>query len=354
MTAVDMGNAPTFRDYSLTGPSTRRAIQRGLVSGEWYKCQVPRDKMKGLMKRKDGPAIRDTALWFALFAVSGYFMYHFWGSWLALPFTLVYGVLYGSSGDSRWHECGHRTAFKTQWMNDVVYQIASFMILRNPTLWRWSHTRHHTDTYIIGHDPEIVGTRPPHPFKMLGYLIGITDAPQLFAAMFRHASGRLTVDEQTFVPESERSKIYLIARIWVLIYVATLVACFVFRSILPAMFIGLPVFYGAWFKHLVGTPQHVGLSDDVLDHRLNSRTVYMNPLSRFLYWNMNYHVEHHMFPMVPYHALPQLHEAIKDDCPPPYNGLIEAYREIIPTVIRQTHDPEYFVLRPLPNRTTSP
>jgi fatty acid desaturase len=58
--------------------------------------------------------------------------------------------------------------------------------------------------------------------------------------------------------------------------------------------------------------------------------------------------------MVPYHALPQLHEAIKDDCPPPYNGLIEAYREIIPTVIRQTHDPEYFVLRPLPNRTTSP
>jgi Na+-transporting NADH:ubiquinone oxidoreductase subunit F len=42
----------------------------------------------------------------------------------------------------------------------------------------------------------------------------------------------------------------------------------------------------------------------VLDHRLNCRTVYMNPIHRFLYWNMNYHVEHHMFPLVPYHALP--------------------------------------------------
>ena len=40
----------------------------------------------------------------------------------------------------------------------------------------------------------------------------------------------------------------------------------------------------------------------MLDHRLNSRTVYMNPISRFIYWNMNYHIEHHMFPMVPYHA----------------------------------------------------
>ncbi len=28
----------------------------------------------------------------------------------------------------------------------------------------------------------------------------------------------------------------------------------------------------------------------------------MNRLHRYLYWNMNYHIEHHMFPLVPYHA----------------------------------------------------
>ena len=55
---------------------------------------------------------------------------------------------------------------------------------------------------------------------------------------------------------------------------------------------------------MTGLLQHGGLAEDVLDHRLNSRTVYMNPVSRWIYWNMNYHVEHHMFPMVPYHALP--------------------------------------------------
>ena len=109
------------------------------------------------MKRSDQPAIRDTALWLGAMVLFGGLGVWFWGSWIAVPFFLCYGVLYGSASDSRWHECGHGTAFKTRWMNDVVYHIASFMIMREPTVWRWSHTRHHTDTLIVGRDPEIVG-----------------------------------------------------------------------------------------------------------------------------------------------------------------------------------------------------
>jgi fatty acid desaturase len=88
----------------------------------------------------------------------------------------------------------------------------------------------------------------------------------------------------------------------------------------------------------------------VLDHRLCARTVYMNPIFRFLYLNMNYHVEHHMFPMVPYHALPKLHEAVKADTPIPSASTIEAYfGEIIPALWRQRTDPNYTVRRPLPS-----
>jgi fatty acid desaturase len=80
----------------------------------------------------------------------------------------------------------------------------------------------------------------------------------------------------------------------------------------------------------------------------------MNPVFRFLYWNMNYHVDHHMFPMVPYHALPQLHEAIKADCAPAYPGTVAAYAELIPALLRQTTDPAYHVVRPLPPQTPVP
>jgi fatty acid desaturase len=114
------------------------------------------------------------------------------------------------------------------------------------------------------------------------------------------------------------------------------------------MYIGLPTFYGSWLMVIFGLTQHAGLSEDVLDHRLNCRTVYMNPAFRYLYWEMNYHVEHHMFPMVPYHALGKLHQELKADMPKPYSGLWEAYREIIPALLRQVKDPTYFVRRQLP------
>ena len=96
------------------------------------------------------------------------------------------------------------------------------------------------------------------------------------------------------------------------------------------MYVGLPSLYGRWLAHYFAFTQHAGLAENVLDHRLNSRTVYMNPVLRFLYWNMNYHIEHHMFPMVPYHALPRLHAELRADLPAPCPSTIAAYREILP------------------------
>jgi fatty acid desaturase len=338
------------RDYSLTGPETRRAAERGLASADWYAHPIPRKQMKELMRRKNGPAIRDTIIWLGLMVVCAGFGIYFWGSWLAVPFFIVYGVLYGSASDSRWHECGHGTAFKTAWMNDAVYHIACFMIMREPTVWRWSHTRHHTDTIIVGRDPEIGVKRPP---DIAGILLNLFALKSTFFAMKKlalHATGRLTDEEKTFIPEMEQSKVTAIARLYLGILAGVAILSIALHSWIPAMLIGLPTLYGGFLTIIYGVTQHAGLSEDVLDHRLNSRTVYMNPISRFLYWNMNYHVEHHMFPMVPYHALPALHEAIKADCPKPYPSIVAAYAEIIPALLKQRRDPNFYVRRELPQR----
>jgi fatty acid desaturase len=266
-----------------------------------------------------------------------------------VPFFLCYGVLYGSATDSRWHECGHGTAFKTRWMNDVVYQLACFMIMREPTIWRWSHTRHHTDTIIVGRDPEIAAMRPPALGSILLNVFALKNAPTTLAKLVLHATGRMTEEEKTFVPEMEWKKVAFVARIWIVIHLAVLGVALALHSLLPLLLVGvLPTMYGAWLGVYFGITQHAGLAENLLDHRLNSRTVYMNPVFRFIYLNMNYHVEHHMFPMVPYHALPRLHEVMKPDTPKPYASTIEAYREIIPTLLRQLREPEYFVKRQLP------
>ena len=119
-------------DYSLVGKDTALAIEKGLAEATWYASPVPKDKMRELLQRRDGPAIRDTILWFALIIVSGWVGYQLWqaGSWWAVVPFVIYGVLYASTSDSRWHESGHGTAFKTDWMNNVLYEIASFMVMR--------------------------------------------------------------------------------------------------------------------------------------------------------------------------------------------------------------------------------
>jgi fatty acid desaturase len=345
---VITASAPHPRDYSLEGPLNKRAQDIGLANADWYKTPIPRARMKELMQRSDGPATRDTIIWIAALLISGGLGAYFWGTWWCVPFFIVYGVLYGAAADSRWHECGHGTAFKTQWKNDLVYQFACFLLVRNPTVWRWSHSRHHTDTIIVGRDPEIITKRPPEIIKVMLNFFGILMVPQAWWAMLRYATGNLTASEKDFIVASEQPKVAYVARIWVAIYVVVIGLALYSQSFLPLMLVGLPSMYGAWHMLLTGLTQHIGLAEDVLDHRLNCRTMYINPFSRFVYWNMNYHVEHHMFPMVPYHQLPKLHEEIKKDCAPAYNGFWACYREIIPTFLRQLKDPDYFAVRILP------
>jgi Na+-transporting NADH:ubiquinone oxidoreductase subunit F len=335
--------------YVLSKENSERALAKGLAEATWYRTPVPTAEIRQLLERRDGPAIRDTLLWFAMIFAAGYWAYRWWGRWWAvLPFA-IYGALYASSSDSRWHESGHGTAFKTEWMNNALYELASFMVMRESTLWRWSHTRHHSDTIIVGRDPEIQVPRPPNFVDLGRKFFGLGSFPRYWISVVQHCFGRMSGPEKELVPRSEYSAVFIRARIYLTIYVLLIGAAAYDQTILPLMFIGLPNLYGAWLMNVYSLTQHAGLAENVLDHRLNCRTVHMNWANRFLYWNMNYHLEHHMFPLVPYHSLPRLHELVKWDMPAPYPGLIAAFREIIPALLRQVRDPGYHVKRKLPS-----
>ena len=101
---------PPHLDYTLTEESSARAVERGLAEADWYQCPVPRGEMRQLLERRDGPAIRDTIIWFGLILGSAYATFALWGSWWAAVPYLIYAVLYASTSDSRWHESSHGTA----------------------------------------------------------------------------------------------------------------------------------------------------------------------------------------------------------------------------------------------------
>ena len=301
--AAVLTRTPQHLDYSLVGENAKLAIERGLAEADWYQSPIPRSELRALLHRRNGPALRDTLFWFGLLGLTGWGTVALWGTWWMIPVYLLYAVLYATASDSRWHECSHGTAFETDWLNNLIYEISSFMVLRESVIWRWSHTRHHSDTVIVGRDPEIQVSRPPDLFSHVLSIFAIGAYRSYFPGLIGHAMGRVSAAERTFVPESEFGKVFRNARIVAALYVVTIAAAIGFHSWVPILLIILPHFFGTWLMILHNTTQHAGLAENVLDHRLNCRTVFMNPFSRFVYWNMNYHVEHHMFPLVPYHAL---------------------------------------------------
>jgi MocE subfamily Rieske [2Fe-2S] domain protein len=329
------------RDYSLTGKDARAARAIGLADAQWYRPPIDPDRLRELMTRTNVRAARDTVAWLVLIAGFGTVAFVSLGTWWMLPAFMAYGALYGGAADPRWHENGHGTAFRSRAPNEVVYYLASFMLLREPTMWRWSHVRHHSDTIIVGLDPEISFPRPFRLRTVLPNYLHLINGPVLIWRMVRHATGHIDAATREFVPDDELPRVKWEARGFVGLLLAVVVWSVAARTIVPLLYVGLPSFYGVWLLWFFAITQHAGLREDVLDHRYITRSVRMNPVFRFLYLNMNYHLEHHLFPSVPYHALPQLHEEIKEYLPEASPSTWAAYREIIGALRMQRRDPDW-------------
>jgi fatty acid desaturase len=347
-----MSSTPDVDGAAAAPRVTDTAFEDG-IGQQWYQPVIPRAVLKELMKRSDAEGWRNFGLWLALLVASGVVAAMTWGSWWAVPAFLVYGTIYSSS-DARWHELAHGTPFKSRRANDFFYHLSSFMTIREGYWWRWSHARHHTHTYFQTRDPEIQVTRPTKVWPIVIDFMGLMGCSLEIGKVLRHAFGRVDESTNAFLPASEKPKMIWSCRIYLAVVIGTIALAIATRSFLPLMFVWTPRFYGGWLHQLLALTQHAGLAVNVKDHRLNTRTVYINPVFRFLYLNMNYHLEHHLLPMVPFYALPRLHDAIKDQLPPAYPSLYAVYREMLPALWKQRADPTHVIERKIPVRDVPP
>ncbi|MBX2864812.1 MAG: fatty acid desaturase [Leptolyngbyaceae cyanobacterium MAG.088] len=61
-----------------------------------------------------------------------------------------------------------------------------------------------------------------------------------------------------------------------------------------------------------GMSQHTLLEQEA-DVIRGTRTILTNPITRFFMCNENYHLEHHLYPSVPWYHLPEVHAALKPE-----------------------------------------
>ena len=206
------------------------------------------------------------------------------------------------------HETVHRTAFRSPWLNDLVARICGFLILVPADWFRYFHFAHHRHTQDPENDPELGGAKP-HTFRQ--YLVHVSGLPTWWSelkTLLKNASGRCA---DPFVPAGGQKKVQREAVTSVALYAVLAALSFILASDALLFVWIVPCLFGQPFLRLYLLAEH-GRCPFVSNMLENSRTTYTNRLVRRLAWNMPYHAEHHSYPTVPFHKLPDLHRLTKD------------------------------------------
>lgn len=269
---------------------------------------VPREELKALHRRTNWQGLVHIGLQLALLGGSGFLIWLSYGTWWLLPAMVFHGVqivfLFGAH-----HECVHQSPFRSTWICKALNWPLGLVLFYPPRyLWHF-HMYHHQHTQDPDKDPEIAVPLPTTRAGYLWFVLGVPYWRRRLETSLRHAiTGKAP---QPFIPDREKPKIVLEARICWGIYIAAAVGtAFIDPLILPLYWLG-PAVLGQPALRLYQIMEHGGTAFG--DHPFrNARTVRSNPVMRWYHWNMPYHAEHHLFPNVPFHALPRVHAYVKD------------------------------------------
>lgn len=205
------------------------------------------------------------------------------------------------------HETVHRTAFETQWLNDAVARVCSLALALPADWFRYFHFAHHRFTQDPENDPELAF---PKPETLRQYLVHVSGIPLWWGhlkTLYANAAGG---SQESYVPPKGRPKVSAEARAMIVFYaVLILLAVYFQLSVLLYVWI-IPALLGQPFLRLYLLAEH-GRCPFVANMLENTRTTLTNWVVRKLAWNMPFHAEHHAYPGVPFHQLPQFHALIE-------------------------------------------
>ena len=329
---------------------------------KWYRCPIDTANLRELTRRSDAKG-----LFYALgnlvpLAITGYLSYYFFVReiWLGLALALwLHGTIRGVAKSAH-HELAHGTVFKSKWLNALFQELWDLLIMSNYHHYKLSHTYHHLYTLHQDGDGE-VALPNKLPTKVLKWLELITFDLTLFIKDIRIRfkvafTGRYDDEWSARIFTPKQSATFKRAIVWDRIHlgfhVAVAVASVIFGLWIIPVLVTLGNYIGKWYIKLIGATMHTGLRDNVADFRLCCRTIKLDPFSGFIRWNMQYHIEHHMFAAVPCYNLGKLYRAVASDMPE-RRTLVGAWKEMLAVQRRQRTDPEYQFDTSLPSATES-
>lgn len=203
------------------------------------------------------------------------------------------------------HEATHKTPFASEALNEGIGRVCGFLLLLPFAWFRYFHLAHHRWTNIEGRDPELAGGKPETRAAWVWHVSGLPYWGAQAGLLADLIAGRA---EAEYIPARARGRVVAEARWMGLGYGLVLLSLW-FSPLLLWIWI-LPVVLGQPALRIYLLAEH-GDCPRVANMLANTRTTYTSAVMRFLAWNMPYHVEHHVFPAVPFYQLPALHRLMR-------------------------------------------
>lgn len=309
--APDRQMPAASHDHAMTAPDHRALV-----------ASLTPETRAELLARSDAPGLTKLAGHAAALGVTTTWIMSAWPGWqlamvaqgilIVFLFTLL-------------HEVTHETAFRTRWINRALAHVAGVLLVIPPTWFRAFHFAHHRHTNDPSRDPERAGRPLQNARALAWHLTGLPLWWSQLRILFDLARGDATAD---YIPERARAKTVREARLYLLCYgvlaVAVMASSAVAQTVIWLWLV--PVLLGQPFLRAYLLAEH-GLCPPVANMLENSRTTFTNRVVRWLAWNMPFHAEHHAYPSVPWHHLPNFHEITQAHLASTSDGYIAFHRE---------------------------
>ena len=299
---------------------------------DWRRPAVDRAVLQELSRRSTvNGAVR--ILWFlfllAVPAVAAVFLARI-NPWLFLPPLYVYYFFYGF-----WvaiaHELQHKTVFAAgaDGMSEVVFFIVQVIVWNSPTYARVSHKLHHRYTMVRGVDPEtdwpeVITTRWLRRYiaSLVLRMLVVGAVWELYRSVRQQVERAAGVKDRMMREHCTEAEVRAIRResaAILLIHVAVAAAAVVFHLWALLAFITIAWQLGSAFEVLWHATKHIARPYNVNDHRLNTRSIHVSWFIKLIFWGLDDHVDHHLYPAVPSRNLPKLHRLLEKELPDPDN-----------------------------------
>lgn len=302
----------------------------------WIKVDISKEDLKRFTQRNNWKGLVQTISYLLINAITAFIAYYGFQSqnWVLMAVGLyLHGMIYGHFGDGM-HELTHNTVFKNKTVNKAVVFLFGILYWPfNPYFYRISHVHfHHQYTLHQQSDGEEVSTYVDLSAKSVLILffnvIHLRQLAYAFGRLFTLKPvskvwrlRRYSLDQwEKFVLErasqKERNDIHRFAVFSLIFHVLFAAACIITGNWFLIILITLAPFYGPGIhSYLCGMQQHSCCKVNEPDFRKSCGDAILDPISSILYWRMEYHIEHHMFPSIPCYNLKKFSRFVADQMP---------------------------------------